>query len=365
MLLEEIKELVVNDAFIDEFGYLYGHLEGTDGSVDGVGLIAHLDTAENYLGPRETPKVIESYDGKRFTLADGTVMDPAKDVHLAEAKGCDIIVTDGTTLLGGDDKAGVAIIMTALEYFKEHPEVKHGKICIAFTPDEEIGTSQDHFDIKKLDAKYAYTLDGESADEISYENFFAASAYVTVNGFDFHPGSAKNVMKPAAGIATEYNCALPQWERPEHTEMYEGFYHLSTIEGNEEKCEMEYLIREFDKEKFAFRKEYMQQIADMINKRYGGEYVSVRIEDSYRNMAEIVADNIEVVDNAKEAIKEVLGGFRVLPIRGGTDGAELSYKGVPCPNMGTGSYNHHSTVEFANVQQMDKLVEVVVKMLSK
>lgn len=363
---KELLELGIEDAKTDEFGYVYGHLEATGGKKGGksIGLIAHLDTAENLKGPT-MPEVIKNYDGKKFTLKDGTVMDPTKDIHLAEAKGCDIIVTDGTTLLGGDDKAGLAVIMTVLEYFKENPQVEHSRICIAVTPDEEIGMSPDHFNVEKFDADFAYTLDGESANEIQYENFTAASAYVTVKGFDFHPGAAKNVMKPAAGIATEYNGMLPQWERPEHTEGYEGFYHLSTIAGNEEKCEMEYLIREFDSKKFVERKQMMERVAELINLRYGGEYASVRFEDAYKNMAEIIAEHMDTVDIAKAAIKEVCGECKVVPIRGGTDGAGLSFKGVPCPNMGTGSYNHHSTMEFANVSEMDKLVEISKLILTK
>lgn len=366
-LKSELINLGVEDAEVDEFGYLYGHIDATGNKKNGksIGLIAHIDTAENFKGPNETPKVIKNYDGKSFKLKNGTLMDPDKDVHLEEAKGSDIIVTDGTTLLGGDDKAGLSVIMTVLEYFKEHPDVSHSRICLAFTPDEEIGTSQENFNTEKFDADFAYTLDGENADEIQYENFNAASAYVTVMGFDFHPGAAKNVMKPAAGIATEYNCMLPQWERPEHTEGYEGFYHLSTISGNEEKCEMEYLIREFDKDTYNKRKYVMEKVAELINLRYGGEYVSIRFEDSYKNMAEVVEKHMEVVDIAKAAIKEVCGDYKVMPIRGGTDGAGLSFKGVPCPNIGTGSYNHHSTLEFANVSEMDKLVEITKLILTK
>jgi Di- and tripeptidases len=253
--------------------------------------------------------------------------------------------------------------MTALEYFVQHPEKKHGKIAFSFTPDEEIGESQDHFNVEKFGADYAFTLDGEKCSEMSYENFNACSVKVTIKGFDVHPGNAKDVMINAADIGTEFNAMLPQWRKPCHTERYDGFFHLDDMSGNIENCVMDYLIREFDSDEFAAMKETMKENAAILNKRYGEGTVTVEITDSYRNMFDVIKDHMDIIEGTVSSIVKACGSYEVAPSRGGTDGAGLSFKGVPCPNLGTGSFNHHSTMEFANAQQMDKLVDVVVDIL--
>ena len=252
-----------------------------------------------------------------------------------------------------------------MEYLLTHPDVKHGKVAFSFTPDEEIGTSQDNFNVEAFGADFAYTIDGGSFGEIDFENFFAATAMVKIKGVTTHPGEAKNQMKNASLIAMEYDHLLPLWERPEHTEGYEGFYHLDTISGDCENCTMAYLIREHDKEKFDGRKETMEKASEFLNDRYGEGTVTVEISESYRNMAEIVRPHMHIVDNAREAIRQLGVEPVTSPIRGGTDGAELSYKGVPCPNIGTGSFNHHSVTEVASVDQMEKCTHLVIKILEK
>ncbi len=365
-LAEELRGFGIADVRLDDMGYLYGSIpSNVDKPVPTIGFIAHVDTADAHPSPKKTPRIIASYDGGVITLESGAVLNPATDENLRRAQGCNLIVTDGFTLLGGDDKAGVAEIVTALEYLAQHPEVQHGKIAFSFTPDEEIGTSQDHFRVEEFGADFAYTVDGADFGDIEYENFNGASAVVTVQGVETHPGEAKNKMQNAVTIAMEFDRMLPVWERPEHTEDYEGFYHLMHMQGDCSTCTLRYLIREHDCQKFAKRKETIHKMAELLNFKYGAGTVQAEVKDGYRNMSEMVAPHMHLIDYAKEAISELGVEPRVPAIRGGTDGAELSFKGVPCPNLGTASWNHHSVTEVANVDHMEQTVQLILKIIEK
>lgn len=365
-LVDEIRGLGIEDVHMDDKGYVYGSVpSNTEQEGPVIGFIAHVDTSDAHPSPKTQPRIIENYDGGVIRLASGVVLDPAEDANLKRAQGCSLIVTDGTTLLGGDDKAGVAEIVTALEYMTLHPEFKHGKVAFSFTPDEEIGTSQDNFDVEAFGAQFAYTVDGADFGDIEYENFNAASAVIDIKGVSTHPGEAKDKMKNASLIAMELDGLLPPWERPEHTENYEGFYHLISIEGDCGRCQMRYIIREHDFDKFAARKETVRRAADLLNARYGAGTVSVQIKDGYRNMAEMVRPHMHLIEFAKEAIAECGGEANVPAIRGGTDGSQLSFKGVPCPNLGTGTWNHHSVMETANIDHMDQCAETIIRIIGK
>ena len=365
-LVEEIKALGVEDCWMDEMGYVYGSLPSNmEKEVPVIGFLSHVDTADNLPGPTKMPRMIENYDGSVITLESGAVIDPAKDPHLAKCVGQDLIVTDGYTLLGSDDKAGIAEIVCALEYFIQHPEVPHGKIVFSFTPDEEIGTSQDNFNVEAFGAEFAYTVDGGDFGICCYENFNACCATITINGVATHPGDAKDKMKNAMLIGMEYDHMLPPWERPEHTYDHEGFYHLEVMNGTCDHCEMIYLIREHDRAIFENRKEIMKKAGEFMNARYGEGTVIVDLKDGYRNMYDMVVPHMHVVDIACEAIREVGGTPDNYPSRGGTDGAELSWKGVPCPNLGTGSFNHHAVTEVASVQQMEACRDMIIKIVEK
>ena len=365
-LAEELKAMGIEDVRLDEKGYIYGSIpSNVEKQVPVIGFLAHVDTSEAHPSVTKMPRVIENYDGGRITLESGMVLDPEKDESLSACSGQTLLVTDGYTLLGGDDKAGVAEIVTALEYLLHHPEVKHGKVAFSFTPDEEIGTSQDHFDVEAFGAQFAYTVDGGCFGGICYENFFAALAVVTVSGVATHPGDAKDKMKNASLIAMEFDHMLPPWERPEHTEGHDGFYHLETISGDCEHCRLQYLIRDHDRGIFTGRKENMQRAAQFLNARYGDGTVRVEITDGYRNMLEMIKPHMHVVNTACDAMRELGAEPEVIPTRGGTDGSELSYKGVPCPNLGTGTFNHHAVTEVASVEQMDKCTRLVIHILEK
>ena len=365
-LVDEIKSLGIEDVSMDDMGYVYGSVPSNiEEEVPVIGFIAHVDTSSAHPSPKSTPRIIEDYAGGVIQLAAGPVLDPADDANLRKAAGCGLIVTDGTTLLGGDDKAGAAEIVTALEYMAQHPEFQHGKVAFSFTPDEEIGTSQDNFDVEAFGARFAYTVDGADFGDIEYENFNAASAVVTVEGVSTHPGEAKDKMLNAALIAMEFDGQLPPWERPEHTEGYEGFYHLLHIEGDCSHCQMRYIIREHDFDKFAARKETVRRAADTLNARYGQGTVTVQIKDDYRNMAEKIRPHMHLIEFAKEAIAECGVVPRVPAIRGGSDGARLSFNGVPCPNLGTGSWNHHAVTEVANIDHMDQCAETIIRIIGK
>lgn len=365
-LCREITELGIEDVRMDEKGYIYGSLPAnTEKKVPVIGFLAHLDTASACRSIPCMPEVIEAYDGRPITLESGVVLDPATDVNLQAAEGCAIAVTDGYSLLGGDDKAGIAEIVTALAYLQENPDIPHGKIAFAFTPDEEIGTSQRHFDTEAFGADFAYTVDGADFGQIQFENFYAASAAVEIKGTDIHPGEAKGRLQNAISAAMEFDAMLPQAQRPEYTDGYEGFVHLMKIEGTVDRCQMTYIIRDHDLDKFSRKKMLFDAAADYLNGKYSPETVAVQIADSYRNMAEIVRPHMHLIKFASEAIAEN-GGVPVCEaIRGGTDGAELSYKGIPCPNLGTGTFNHHSVQETANLTSMEKCTQTILSIIRK
>ena len=369
-LVEEMKGLGIEDARVDDKGYVYGSVPATPGCEDkaALGLIAHMDTAMDASGKDIKPQLIKNYDGGDVVLGtSGNVLSVAEFPHLAGLKGRTLITTDGTTLLGADDKAGIAEILTAVdEIMKEG--LPHGKICIGFTPDEEIGRGSDHFDVEGFGADYAYTLDGDTENEIQYENFNASTGFVTCHGVSVHTGSAKDIMVNSQTIATEFHQMLPADERPETTEGYEGFYHLNAMSGNVTTTNMKYLIRDFDKENFDKRAEKMQEIAEVLNQKYGEGSVEVKVTESYRNMREKIEPCMELVDMALVAIKNVGLEPVVEPIRGGTDGARLSFMGLPCPNLGTGGHAFHGVFEHITVEGMDlgvKIVKDIVRQIAE
>ena len=369
-LVEEMKGLGIEDARVDDKGYVYGSVPATPGCEDkaALGLIAHMDTAMDASGKDIKPQLIKNYDGGDVVLGtSGNVLSVAEFPHLAGLKGRTLITTDGTTLLGADDKAGIAEILTAVdEIMKEG--LPHGKICIGFTPDEEIGRGSDHFDVEGFGADYAYSLDGDAEGEIQYENFNASTGFVTCHGVSVHTGSAKDIMVNSQTIATEFHQMLPADERPETTEGYEGFYHLNAMSGNVTTTNMKYLIRDFDKENFDKRAEKMQEIAEVLNQKYGEGSVEVKVTESYRNMREKIEPCMELVDMALVAIKNVGLEPVVEPIRGGTDGARLSFMGLPCPNLGTGGHAFHGVFEHITVEGMDlgvKIVKDIVRQIAE
>ena len=351
VLSQELKEMGASQVRYDEENsYVYAVIPSNlDKEVPAIGFIAHMDTSDAVSGTNVNPRFIENYDGEDIVLNEEKHI--VTHVHdfpmLKDCKGKTLIVTDGTTLLGGDDKAGVAEIMTMAEYFLSHPEVKHGKICIGFTPDEEVGNGVEYFDIKGFGADYAYTVDGGELGDMSYECFHAASARVTVHGKSVHPGTAKNVMKNAIKLAYEFISMLPDKECPECTEGYEGFYHVTDIKGTVEEATVDFIIRDHDRAIFEKRKEVIAQAAEKLNKVYGETIFEVEIKDSYHNMKEMIEKEMHVVDNLKEAMLKAGVTPKVSPIRGGTDGARLSYEGLLCPNLCTGSEGHHGRNEFA------------------
>lgn len=365
-LVEELKGLGLEDANVDENSYVMATLKGNVEGVPTIGFISHLDTAPDVTGKDVKPRIIENYDGKDIVLNEElNVVTSTKDYpEMKTLAGQDIIVTDGTTLLGADDKAGIAEIVTAIEYLVNNPEIKHGDIKIGFTPDEEVGRGADLFDVEKFGAKYAYTIDGGILGELQYENFNAAAATITIQGRNVHPGSAKNKLVNALHIAAEISEMLPASERPETTEGYEGFYHLNDINGNVESTTMIYIIRDHDKAKFEERKAFMTSAIEKINEKYEGR-VKLDLNDQYYNMKEKVEPVKFVVDIVEEAMKETEIAPLIVPIRGGTDGARLSFMGLPCPNIFTGGLNFHSKNECISVQAMEKGVNLIVKIAEK
>ena len=364
ILVEELKELGLTDAHVDEHCYVYATLPATPGceSKPALGLIAHMDTAPDASGENVKPILHENYDGGDVTLpGTGMVMKTSTFPFLKELKGETLITTDGTTLLGADDKSGVAEILTAAETLIKK-KLPHGKLCIAFTPDEEIGEGASLFDVEGFGAAYAYTVDGEDVGEISYENFNAAAAVVTVHGFSVHPGSAKNSMINAQNVAMEFHAALPAFSRPEHTEGREGFFHLTSMQGDVTTAHLGYIVRDHDAAKFAARKAQMQHIAACLNDRYGAGTVELDIKDSYYNMLEKIQPHFHLVENARKAIRAA--GLEPIetPVRGGTDGATLSYMGLPCPNLGTGGFNYHGPCEGITIEAMDKATEILLNL---
>lgn len=361
MLVEEMKGLGIADARVDDKGYVYGHIPATPGCEDkpSLGLVAHMDTVADASGENIKPQIIENYDGKDVVLkGSGDILKVDEFPYLAELKGRTLITTDGTTLLGADDKAGIAEILTvAEEIIKEG--LPHGKICIGFTPDEEIARGAKHFDVEGFGADYAYTLDGDEEGEIQFENFNASTAFITIHGVSVHTGSAKDVMVNSQTIATEIHQMLPVNERPETTEGYEGFYHLVSVQGNVTTTKMKYFIRDFDRRSFDARAQKLRDIAEEMNKKYGEGKVEVEIVESYYNMREKIEPCMQLIDYAKAAIEHVGIIPIVSPVRGGTDGARLSFKGLPCPNLGTGGHAFHGVFEHITVEGMDKAVLIV------
>ncbi|MBQ9265198.1 MAG: peptidase T [Clostridia bacterium] len=365
-LEQEMKKLGLQNVRLDAHAYVYGFIPGNDPDAPAIGLIAHMDTVDAVPGSPIHPRVIH-YEGGDIVLnaEKGIVMREKDFESLRKDRGSDLIVTDGTTLLGADDKAGVAEIMTFCEFVMAHPEMKHGKICIGFTPDEEIGRGADLFDVAGFGADFAYTVDGGAVDEIEYENFNAASAKVVVHGFSIHPGSAKNKMRNAARMAIEFHAMLPANEIPECTEGYEGFYHLNHMEGEEQQAQLHYIIRDHDKQKFEQQKERMQKIAAYLNDKYGEGSFELILRDSYYNMKEKVQEKPQVIERAQHAIRDCGMEPKAVPIRGGTDGARLSFMGLVCPNLGTGGRNYHGVYEYAVVREMEAMVEILKKLILK
>lgn len=357
-LVEELKGLGVDNAHMDEWGYVYARLDGNVKDAQTVGFLAHMDTSFDFSGKDIKPRIIEDYDGKDIKLNENMISTVETFPFLETLKGKTLIVTDGTTLLGADDKAGVAEIMTLVDYLVNN-DVKRGDVAICFTPDEEIGEGTIKFDFDKFNADFAYTVDGGEVGGIDFENFNAASADVTITGASIHPGSSKNKMVNAINIAMEYHNLLDYTMRPEHTEAYEGFYHIHDISGDVSETKFSYIIRHHDDDIFKDQKEQMIKARDFINQKYNKELVHVDVEDSYYNMASFFKGKEFIIEIAEEAIKEAgLNPFS-LPIRGGTDGARLTYDGLPCPNLGTGGYNYHGPYELVVVEQMHESVEIL------
>ncbi|MBM6847574.1 peptidase T [Bacillus licheniformis] len=366
MLVEELKEIGMKDVTIDENGYVMATLpSNTEKEVPTIGFLAHVDTATDFTGKNVNPQVIEQYDGKDIVLNESlnVVLSPKEFPELADYAGHTLITTDGTTLLGADNKAGISEIMTAMEYLIAHPEIKHGKIRVAFTPDEEIGRGPHKFDVEAFNAKFAYTVDGGPLGELQYESFNAAAAKITCKGTNVHPGTAKGKMVNAAKIAMQYHAALPENEAPEFTEGYEGFYHLLSIKGDVSETSLSYIIRDFDRDRFNERKDTVQKIANNLKAKYGENSVTVDMNDQYYNMREKIEPVKEIVDIAYKAMKNLDIEPVVKPIRGGTDGSQLSYMGLPCPNIFTGGENFHGKYEYISADNMVKAANVIVEIV--
>lgn len=366
-LAAELSQMGLQGAHMDQYGYVYGWLPATPGceGVPCMGLIAHMDTSPSAPGANVKPRLVR-YEGGDIVLnaERGIVMKAADFESLAKYRGQDLIVTDGTTLLGADDKAGVAEIFTAVEYLASHPEIPHGRIAVGITPDEEVGQGADHFDVEGFGAAVAYTVDGGELGEIEYENFNAAAAAVTIHGVNIHPGSAKNKMKNALLIAHDYVGLMPPAETPAHTEGYEGFYHLSELAGDETKTVLQYIIRDHDRAKFEARKTFLLRAADYLNQRYGAGTVEVALKDQYYNMREQIEPHMYLILKARAAMEAVGITPMEVPIRGGTDGARLSYMGLPCPNLCTGGVNFHSVHEYIPTAALEQMTQVLIRLVT-
>lgn len=365
-LVEELKAIGMSDVTIDENAYIMATLpSNVSHDVPTIGFISHFDTTPDFTGANVNPQIIESYDGKDIVLnaEENIILSPDYFEDLLQYKGQTLITTDGTTLLGADDKAGIAEIISAMEYLIQHPEIKHGTIRVGFTPDEEIGRGAHKFDVEKFGADWAYTMDGSQIGELEYENFNAAGAKVTVKGKIVHPGYAKGKMVNSMYIATEFINALPRMETPEHTEGYQGFFHLHHMDGKVEETTLQYIVRDHDKGHFEARKEAMVKLTNEINNQYNKEVVSIEIKDQYFNMKEKVEPVMHIVDTAEEAMKALDIEPIIKPIRGGTDGSQLSYMGLPCPNIFAGGHNFHGRYEYVPVESMIKATEVICKIV--
>lgn len=361
-LKEELENEGFEDVEMDSMGYVYATLSANvKKDIPTIGFISHYDTSPDCSGADIKARVINNYQGNDIELSPGIISSVEKFPELLQHVGEDLIVTDGTTLLGADDKAGIAEIVQAMVYLKEHNEIEHGDIRIAFNPDEEIGMGAHHFDVKKFGCQWAYTMDGGDLGELEYENFNAASAKISINGVSVHPGYAKNKMINANMVAIELASLLPREETPEFTDGYQGFYHLIGMSGNVEHANMSYIIRDHDRDRFETRKNFMEKIVESINKKYGHGTVVLTLTDQYYNMIEKVEENMHVIDIVLKAMQESDVSPKVQPIRGGTDGAQLSFKGLPCPNIFAGGVNFHGPFEFVSIQSMEKAMQVIVK----
>ena len=359
LLVQELRALGLKDVRIDDFCCVYATIPATDPSMDALGFIAHMDTSPDAPGANIKPRIVQTYDGGPIVLTSGLTLSPQEFPELLEYRGEDLVVTDGTTLLGADDKAGIAEIMTLVERLTQNPLYPRGKICIGFTPDEEIGRGVDHFDLAAFGADFAYTVDGGKLGEVEYENFNAASALVTIHGKEIHPGSAKGRMINALTVGMELDRLLPAAARPEYTEGYEGFFHLVRMHGTASQAALEYILRDHDKALFERRKRLMEQAVEWLCQKYGYRVAQVETEDSYYNMKEKVLPHWKLIETAQQAMESQ--GIKPItnPIRGGTDGAMLSHKGLPCPNLSTGGHNPHSRLEYIPVQSMERMCDVL------
>lgn len=364
-LVQELLSLGVADARVDESCYVYGSIPANTDGQPAIGLIAHMDTVNCVPCQPMRARIVEKYDGGPILLNEtGEYMDPSMFSQLSHYKGQDLIVTDGRTILGADNKAGIAEIMTLCERLAAHPEIPHGRICIGFTPDEEIGRGADRFDVPSFGADFAYTVDGGALGELEYENFNAASASVTLHGVNIHPGSAKGKMRNAQLLAMRFHAMLPPAETPAHTEGYEGFYHLCDMRGNEEEASLQYIVRDHDLDRFNARKERMLAIADYLNAEHGEEVATVTLKDSYYNMKEKILPHMEIIRRAEDAMRALDIQPLCIPIRGGTDGARLSFMGLPCPNLCCGGENAHGRHEFISIQSMDAIVDLLQEIIT-
>ena len=366
-LKEELLSLGLEDVSLDDNGYLFATLPAnTDREVPTIGFIAHMDTSPDMSGRDVRPRIVQDYDGGDIVLCDGAeriVLSPSRFPELLDHRGEDLIVTDGHTLLGADDKAGIAEIVSAMVWLQQHPEVKHGRVRIGFNPDEEIGLGAHKFDVERFGCQWAYTMDGGEVGELEFENFNAASARLTFKGRNVHPGYAKDKMLNSMLVAARFIGMLPAWETPEHTDGYEGFYHLIGMQGEVEQTTLSYIIRDHDRARFEARKQQMQRLADALNAEYGKGTVALELHDQYYNMRQQVEPVMHVVDIARRAMLEAGVEPRVKAIRGGTDGAQLSFKGLPCPNIFAGGLNFHGRYEFVPIPSMEKAMQVVVKIV--
>lgn len=361
-LKEELEREGFSDVEMDEKGYIYATLKAnTKKDVPTIGFISHYDTSPDASGADIKARIVNNYDGGDIILSEGIVSSPEKFPELKAHIGEDLIVTDGHTLLGADDKAGIAEIVDAMCYLRDHDEIEHGDIRMGFNPDEEIGLGAHHFDVEKFGCSWAYTMDGGDIGDLEYENFNAASAKITIKGVSVHTGYAKGKMINANRLACEFNAMIPDTDIPENTEGYQGFYHLLGMEARTEEAKMSYLIRDHDREKFEDRKDFMEDCARKMNEKYGEGTVEIVIKDQYYNMKEKIEPNMHVIDIVLQAMQETGVAPKVEPIRGGTDGAQLSFKGLPCPNIFAGGVNFHGPYEFVSIQVMKKAVEVIVK----
>ena len=367
-LVEELKSIGLQEVELDKNGYVMATLPAnTDKQIPTIGFISHIDTSPDMSGKNVKPRIVTNYDGNDILLNEekAIVFETDKYPEILQYKGQDIVVTDGTTLLGADDKAGVTEIVTAMEYLIAHPEIKHGKIRVGFTPDEEIGQGADHFDVPKFGAEWAYTMDGGEIGELEYENFNAASAKVTFKGTNVHPGYARHKMLNSMRVAHQFATMIPRHETPEHTEGYEGFFHLTNMEGTVEKSSLSYIIRDHDRDRFERRKKEFAHLVNKINAEFGENTATLELRDQYYNMREKIEPVMHIIDLAFAAMTEVGVTPNVKPIRGGTDGSRLSYMGLPCPNIFAGGHNFHGRFEFVPVQSMEKAMQVIVKIVEK